>query len=368
MPRSPSNPGTETTPRLAGTLALLIVGWWTLHGLLLAGQMLAMERPDGSAMATLDALRLGLASGWLWIPLTLLLAWWVLHHPIEPGRMGRALAATLVVVLAIVLLRAGAVFVLNPLIGWYPRLPGFAELARTSLSNNLLLLWLLVGALHAWLYAQRARQRQRETERLETRLVQSRLDALQTQLNPHLLFNTLNSVAEMVHRDANAAERMLVDLGALLRASLDRQGTHEVCLRDELRLLRHYLDIEKVRLGERLSVEWTVDPALESALVPALLLQPLAENAILHAIATRREGGTLRVTIQRIGDELELAVADDGGSGDPRAHSGIGLANLHDRLHCLYGDRQSLRLSTDDEHGSVVRVRLPLRLAPDALS
>ena len=165
----------------------------------------------------------------------------------------------------------------------------------------------------------------------------------------------------MVHRDAAAAERMLVDLGALLRASLEQQCAHRVPLREELRLLRHYLDIEKVRLGDRLRLHWQIQPGLEDVPVPPLLLQPLAENAILHAISTRVRGGSLRVRAERHGERLLLEIGDDGGDGGSGPHHGTGLANLGSRLQCLYGAAQSLQLINDGRGGSIARVLLPCR-------
>ncbi|MEZ0472115.1 sensor histidine kinase [Luteimonas salinilitoris] len=342
-------------------LLMAVVGWWTLYGLLLAGQLLGMEGPDGGVMPAAHALRLGLASGLMWIPLTWLLLWWVRRWPIERGRLSRSIAATTAMVLLMVVLRAAAVAVLNPWIGWYQQLPAVPALLWTSFGNNFLLLWLMVGVAHVWLYAHRAQAREREAVQLQARLTETRLDALRAQLNPHFMFNALNSIAEMVHRDADAADRMLVGLGELLRSSLDHQRSQLVPLHEELRLLRHYLEIEKVRLGERLRLEWQVEPGLDHLPVPPLLLQPLAENAILHAIAEKSAPGLLRIVVRREGGRLWLEVGDDGGVGDgaATARHGTGLRNIRSRLNYLFGDRHGFEIGPGDAGGTIVRLWLP---------
>lgn len=340
-------------------LLAALVGWWTLYGLLLAAQLLGMEGPDGGVMPAAHALRLGLASGLMWIPLTLLLLWWVRRWPIERGRRMRTVAATAAIVLLMVALRAAAVAALNPWVGWYQQLPGIPELLWTSFANNFLLLWLMVGVAHVWLYARRALAREREAERLQARLTETRLDALRAQLNPHFMFNALNSIAEMVHRDPDAADRMLVGLGELLRSSLDYQRSRLVPLHEELRLLRHYLEIEKARLGERLRLEWRVEPGLEHLPVPPLVLQPLAENAILHAIAKKSTPGLLRITVRREGGRLWLEIADDGGAGPAITRYGTGLHNIQSRLGHLFGDGYGFEIGPGEAGGTTARLWVP---------
>lgn len=340
---------------------LVVAAWWSLYGVASTSQWISMESADGKVMPLRQAAMMGFASAWLWIPLTMVLLWCVGRFPIERGRVLRSALATLLVVLAIVAARAAIVYGLNDHIHWYNELPAFGEVLATSLSNNFLLLWLMVGAAHALLFATRARQRERQAQQLQAKLLETRLDALSAQLNPHFLFNALNSIAEMVHRDADAADRMLVGLGELLRGSLEHRSTQLVPLREELALLRHYLGIEQVRLGERLVVEWRIDPAAESALVPPLLLQPLAENAVVHALSLRSTPGRLRIDARGDGDVLAIDIADDGGERATRTHHGSGLANLRSRLGLLYGEGEWLRLERNDAGGSTARLRLPLR-------
>lgn len=338
---------------------LLVTAWWTLYGVASTSQALSMEGADGQVMPLARAATIGFASAWLWIPLTLLLLWGVQRFPLERGRLARHLPATFALVLAIVVLRALAVLALNPWVGWYHGQPAVATVLAASLANNLLLLWLMVGACHAWLYAARARERERRAARLEADLAGARLQLLASQLNPHFMFNALNSIAEVVHLDPDAADRMLVALGALLRSSLERQATPQVPLREELALLRHYLDIESLRLGDRLRVEWRIGDDVGDVRVPPLLLQPLAENAIVHALARRTGPGRLVVEARREVRALHLAVCDDGGGPDPEARPGHGLANLRARLQQLHGTEASLQLLPNALGGTTARVVVP---------
>lgn len=340
---------------------LTVTAWWTLYGVVSASQWMSMEGADGQVMPLARAATLGFASALLWIPLSLLLLWGVQRWPIERGRLVRSLAASLAMVLGLVLLRALAVLALNPWVGWYREAPALGEVLMSSLANNFLLLWLMVGAAHAWLYAGRVRQRERQAEQLQAALVEARLQALASQLNPHFMFNALNSIAEMVHHDPAVADRMLVGLGELLRSSLDRQSEALVPLREELSLLRHYLEIEQLRLGDRLRVEWAVDEDAEEAPVPPLMLQPLAENAIVHALSLRISPGRLSVDAALRGDRLQLAIADDGGHRASTRHHGQGLANLRERLRQLYGEGDWLRLEGNADGGTTARLSLPLR-------
>jgi signal transduction histidine kinase len=340
-----------------------VVVWWTLEGLVTTGQLLTMQWPSDEVMTFGKALRRGLLTAWLWVPLSLMLFAAVMRFPIERGRLARSIGVLSAAVVAVVVLRALSIWGFNPWLGWYRELPPFRDVLVTSIWNNFLMAWLNIGVVHGWMYAQRAQQRQRQAEQLQARLIETRLEALSAQLNPHFLFNALNSIAEMVHRDPDATDRMLVGLGELLRSSLDHRQTRLVPLREELRLLQHYLEIEKIRLGERLQLRWDIGPGLDDALVPPLLLQPLAENAIRHAIAEKLAPGRLDVRVHGDGAWLLLDVEDDGDGGakaSERRH-GTGLVNVCARLHCLYGDEQSLQLDALPGGGTCARLRLPLR-------
>jgi LytS/YehU family sensor histidine kinase len=194
---------------------------------------------------------------------------------------------------------------------------------------------------------------------------QAQLKMLRYQLNPHFLFNTLNAISTLVlDRDNGTANRMVQGLSAFLRHSLDSDPMQRVTLKQELDALNLYLGIEKIRFTDRLAVDTRIAPECWSALLPSLLLQPLVENAIKHAIARMVEGGTLTIGAERRGDRLVLQVADNGpGSPDLAGANGegcgVGLKNTRERLRVLYGDAQSVDVRRGAAGGVEVTLSIP---------
>jgi two-component system LytT family sensor kinase len=218
-----------------------------------------------------------------------------------------------------------------------------------------------VLAWHAATFYREARDRQMQAVELESMLQKAQLEALRSQLNPHFLFNALHSMAELVHTDPKLAEQLIVRLGELLRQVLESSSQPEVSLREELDFIRGYVEIEQLRLGERLRVDWDIEPGALEARVPSLLLQPLVENAIQHGIAAATRPGTLTIRARRADGFLWLEVRDNGPGVASHARGrsqGIGLANTRARLRQLYGDRQSFELHVND--GLAVSARIPL--------
>lgn len=341
-------------------IAAAVAGWWSLNALVWSSQVLTMRASLGQPAALADVFRIEFASAALWLPATFALLWCVARTPIERGRWLPSFVALLLATLGVVAYRAAAVIALNGWIGWYATVPPWPEVLLTSLLNNFATCWLIVGVGHALVYAERSRIRERQAEELQRRLTQARLDALSAQLNPHFLFNALNSIAEMVHHDAAAADRMLVDLGTLLRRSLESSRQQHTPLRDELDALHCYIGIERVRLGERLQFHCNVDRNLLDAQVPRLMLQPLVENAVSHAIARRSTPGAVEVRALRDDARLVLEVRDDGGDRPPNAGFGVGLANTRARLQCLYAGDHQLDIHTHAGEGTHVRIAFPL--------
>lgn len=208
--------------------------------------------------------------------------------------------------------------------------------------------WIIVGVYTAWRWRDRS-------VALEADLTRARLDALQSQLRPHFLFNTLNAISVLTAEDAEQARRMVVRLGSLLRRSLDEEH-HEVPLHHELVFLNEYLDIQRLRFGDRLSVTLAIDPDVVNARVPVLLLQPLVENAIKHGASDDDGTTTIIVRARREDGRLHLSVQDRG-PGPDGAPEGIGLRNTRQRLTALYGDRTTLRLRSAE--GARVEVSMP---------
>jgi LytS/YehU family sensor histidine kinase len=303
-----------------------------------------------------------MVGAWGWIPLALGLFWLAGRFPIESGRILPRLGLHACAVLAVIVFRAVFIYGLDPYLHWYEGAPSFQEVLVQSVWNNFFQAWLFIGVGHALVYSERAREREAQADRLASQLAEARLEALSSRLNPHFLFNALNSIAELVHRDADAADRMIIGLSALLRSSLEQAAHAEVPLDEELRLLGHYLDIEKIRLGERLRVEWAIAEDTREALVPPLLLQPLVENAVRHGISRRLSPGCIRVQAQRQGGELQIEIHDDGTApGSAGGGFGIGLATTRARLAALYGNGATLELRRDDSPGTSACLRLPFR-------
>lgn len=334
---------------------------WTAYALVYAIQVVGMSEKMGEPYHWPDVLRTSLVGMWGWVPLTVALFWLVSRFPIRRGQALHACVVLMLGAFAAVLARAAFIYLLDPWIRWYDAPPSFwGDVMPTSLQNNLLIAWIMMGLAHAVLYFDRAHAQERLAAELQARLAQAQLDAIAAQLNPHFLFNALNSIAELVHLDAERADRMLVALSALLRRSLDTSRRQWVGLREELELLGQYLDIEKVRLGERMQVQWRVTEECLDEAVPPLLLQPLVENAIVHAIARRVRPGSVRIGAAIVSGALRLEVEDDGAEGLPDIEGhGIGLAHTRARLEALYGGDASLAVEPTQAGGTRVVLHLP---------
>lgn len=251
----------------------------------------------------------------------------------------------------------------------------FSEgLFRAALRGFHLNVLLHAGALTAAIaldFQQKARDRELRSLELEAQLAQAQIMALRMQLNPHFLFNTLNTISMLVREsDNDRAVRMLAGLGSLLRHVLDDIGRQQVPLSEEIEFIQRYLDIEGLRFEDRLRVRIDVEPGLFDVLVPNLILQPLVENAIRHGIARRGAAGQVRITAQRDQNRILLSVRDDGpGLRDEAASdrkAGVGLQNTWARLHRLYGAEGQLKVEDADGGGVVAVVSFPLESAPVA--
>jgi LytS/YehU family sensor histidine kinase len=207
------------------------------------------------------------------------------------------------------------------------------------------------------------RARDVSAAQLETRLVEAQLQALQRQLHPHFLFNTLHAISALVHRDADKADEMIERLSDLLRLALDRVSVAEVPLEDEIEYVRAYLDIEAVHFGDRLAVRWRIDPRARDRLVPNLMLQPLVENAVRHGLEPLRLGGTLDIAASLDGDRLLVRIADNGCGPKAELREGVGLGNTRARLARLYGPGGSLEVRPRSGGGTEVTIRMPARTA-----
>ena len=225
----------------------------------------------------------------------------------------------------------------------------------------------VVGVASVLTYQRRLHERELRAAVLEAALSSARLQTLKMQLHPHFLFNSLHAVTVLIRDNPTAATRMVTQLGELLRLTLARADSAQVALRDELDLLRLYLDIEATRFKDRLEIIYEIDPDTLPTLVPDLLLQPLAENAIRHGVSSTRGKAQLRVRAMRDGAHVVIEVEDNGrGFNEDAARENVGLGSTRRRLEALYGDDQSLTLTrATDEGGCVARVRIPFQVDHD---
>lgn len=290
------------------------------------------------------------------------------RHPLDRGRWGRS---------AIAHAAFGTLFAVSvkllwdiSILHWYrtPWATGeftWGVLVKSLFDGfqvNLLLYWMVVIGVTALDDGNRYRSVSREAAQLRAQLAETRLEVLRAQLDPHFLFNTLNSISAMVHADPDGAEQMIANLSELLRRSLDQRARHEVLLSVEIAFTKLYLEIQSRRFEERLQVRYEIEPEANDALVPGMILQPLVENSVRHAIAPRVCGG---VVILRAGvkdGELWLEVEDEGGEpAIPVWDEGVGLGTTRERLISTYGNRASVEL-TPGQGGLKVRIVLPLLL------
>jgi two-component system, LytTR family, sensor kinase len=216
-----------------------------------------------------------------------------------------------------------------------------------NLAWNLWMYWAIVGICYGFDYYFGARDARLRAAQLESQLVKAELDVLKSQLQPHFLFNTLNLVSSLIYTDVASADDMIGDLGALLRMSLESQATHEVPLADEMKAVELYLNIQRLRFQDTLTVDIEIEPSTLRAKVPHLILQPLIENAFRHGISKRIGQGVLKIEANHHGDTLNLCVSDNGPGVQTHAeHGGIGLSNTRARLERLYSDRAKLNITT----------------------
>lgn len=225
-----------------------------------------------------------------------------------------------------------------------------------------------VGFVHLFDHYRRSRDREVETAQLEARLSQAQLQSLRLQIQPHFLFNALNTISSMIYEDPRAADEMLAKLSEFLRLTLKGSVAQEVSLNEELEFLDLYLDIMRARFGDRLDVRIDVGEAERRANVPQLVLQPIVENAVRHGIEPETGEARVRVTARREDDRLVLTVSDRGPGIDDvdgaMSGGGIGLSNTVDRLERLYGDDQSIDFGPAPGGGLEITIRIPYTESP----
>ncbi len=348
-----------------------IWGVWTLFALFFASQFALQTQFSKNPVPFAKILGWQLVSGYVWFAFTPLILFLARRFPFEMGRWKTSLPVHLICGLLIGL----AVQVFDTAIltrlGYPPGMEfaSFWDAYKFFISFNLhlqlLIYWGVVGIWSTYNYYQKYRERELQTSKLEARLAQSRLQVLKMQLHPHFLFNTLNAISELMHRDPDAADKMLTDLSDLLRMSFENLEVQEVSLKQELEFLNKYIEIEQMRFHDRLQVDMNIAPETLDARVPNMLLQPLVENAIKHGISPRAEGGEIEIGAFRSNSHLEIFVSDNGLGmpiGDPKSlKEGVGLSNTRRRLKHLYGDSHKFEIGKSGQSGVRIDLEIPFR-------
>jgi signal transduction histidine kinase len=340
------------------TLAFL---GWTCVAFFFASQTYLSYKYSGGVAHWRIILTSNLCQWYGWGLLAPGIIWLARRFPVERGRWTSSLGMHLVAGVGVALVK----WQLDNLLRHY--VLGFER--GTSLifgfHQSLVTYWLLVGATQAYLYYQRYREGELRSAQLGTQLAQAQLQALRMQLHPHFLFNTLNAISTLVHKDPESADRMIARLSELLRLTLENVGVQEVPLAQELEFLERYLEIEKTRFADRLVVRMEIAPEALDALTPYLILQPLVENAIRHGIAARSSAGCIVISATRYDGMLVLKVCDDGpgmAGGTVRSKDGVGISTTRARLEKLYGVEQRFELQDAEGGGVVAMLTFPFRM------
>jgi two-component system, LytTR family, sensor kinase len=353
---------------------------WCVPGLIAGVAVWAGSRGTTAAIPLAAALTWQLCGWMLWAIWSQLILRLVDRVPLERGRLRRWLATHL----------AGAVLVAGfstVIIAWLDwtfsaSTTGtplrYMDALRAGLTRHLdvefMLYWAVLGAAYMIEFGRRYRERDRAATELEERLSRQQLEALRMQLNPHFLFNALNSVTELMEMDVRQAQRALSAVSDLLRLSLQTATSPTIPLWREIELVELYLHVARVRYGDGLDIDIDVDPAAVDLDVPSFVLQPLIENALKHGLSPGRAGQAVHVSARRDGPMLELLVEDNGRGLDGRITDsgrflaatpsidglGIGLTNTRTRLAMIYGDRYAFRMSNTAGGGCRVEIRLPV--------
>jgi sensor histidine kinase YesM len=342
-----------------------IVALWTLWGVWTGNQSVLASMAGGPAPAPrANPLGMALAGAWPWAALTPALIWIT--------REIRDRIATKVGRVAIHVAAFAIVHVIDVTFYWYmtdvlasnPR--PWPPLLFSLVSYNALTYIVVAVAITAIDARETLRAREARENQLETQLALAQFHALRAQLHPHFLFNALNAISSLIHSDPARADRMLARVSDLLRIASDTAVKPEIPLADEVEFAKRYLEIERMRYGDRLDVRVDVASETAQALVPNMLLQPLIENAVRHGVAPHAAAGRVEVRTMRVGNDLSIVVSDTGDgfdpddTTDPRDTPGVGISATRARLHTLYGTAQQLAFA-NVPGGFETRISLPFR-------
>ncbi len=337
----------------------VMAGGWTLFGLCTFATCILLDSDSSEDTARWpQVLGYSLGAAWIWAALSPAVLWAARKATFAPGQRLRSasilgLSGLGFIVLSVELQAGLAALTGTATSGSSPLLP--------RVENSLLAFAALLMLGQAARYFALYQTRQVHASELEARLTKTHLQLLRMQLQPHFLFNTLNTVAELVHTDPDMADQMITRLGRLLRLSLDHAGHQVVPLRQEIEFLRMYAEIEQVRFQDRLEIVWDLAPATLDAAVPTLVWHPALENAIRHGVTPLAGRGRIVVISYRDCEDLVLEIRDNGQGLPPGGiqREGVGLRNIRERVDQLYGSRASFTLHPAVGGGTVAMLRLP---------
>lgn len=335
---------------------------WTLLGLTTATRIKLSYGYAGNPITWRNALAIAYCDWYVWAALFPVMLRLARRFALEPGNWMWRLALLVPLSVLLAFLKMITEFSIRRMLA-----PNHARrFAIFEISNATFTYWAIVGLIYAFDYYRKYREHQLKASHLATQLAQAQLQALKMQLQPHFLFNTLHAISSLMHRDVEAADKMLARLSDLLRLTLENAGAQEVSLRQELEFLDRYLEIEQTRFGERLQVRKEIAPETLDARVPNLILQPLVENSIRHGVAARAAAGLIELRAARTNGELQLHVRDDGPGLPAQLKEGVGLANTRARLQQMYGAAQRFELHNGSDNGLTVSLTLPFRLEQES--
>ena len=334
----------------SAAISLAIIVGWTVIGSFYFTQDLLFRQLRGGAAPIEEAGALTAIVTILWMLLTPLILFATQFVPIDRSRWFRALLMTVALVVVFALIRIGLGVAVIPLFD--DRAPIWSDLVQgltTRFHSNVTLAGIVVAARLLWDAVKSIREKERRALALQGQLARAQLEQLKGQLHPHFLFNALNGIATLIHTDPRRADQVLMELSALLRSSLDLETEDLIPLAEEIELTDRYLNIQKMRFDDRLTVRRSVDDTAMRCLVPPFVLQPLVENSLQHVIATRPRGGSIEIEARLTPEALRLSVLDDGDGFDPaRVRYGVGITNVRDRLEQLYGENARLDFDRND--------------------
>ena len=345
----------------------LVIGLWTFYGVLSVNQSILWNQVGNRPTNYASVIAFATTLCTVWLTFTPIVIWAARRFPLGRSDWQRSLLFHVLLMTALSILDVRIDRWIAPHFD-FARNQTFWQEYIWALDMNVFYYAVIAASVTAADFYYLYRERQRKANELHTELVTAKLETLKMQLQPHFLFNTLNTINALIHEDSEAADRMVTRLADLLRLSL-YESRHEVPLARELEFVSAYVDIQQIRFQNRLAVSFEVRGPLLGAQVPSLVLQPLVENAIRHGIAPRARAGNVWVRAQRDGDRLILEVEDDGVGLPPGGDvmvRGIGLANTRARLQQLYDVNYELLIRRRENGGTHVRISIPFVESQDA--